>query len=156
VAVAVFFTAGLTTGFALATDFAGCFAVLIAPDFLAGAFALTGFADFTALFAGAFFAAGLAAALRTGFSDPVSALTVFFAKVFAGTLAAAFLAAGLAREVAALDAIFFVLLTDFVTVAFMVPLSLNELAPLRSDRALRAIYRSRIIQARYPLSSKLG
>jgi hypothetical protein len=152
VAVAVFFTAGLTTGFTLATDFAGCFAVLIAPDFLAGAFALTGFADFTALFAGAFFAA----ALRAGFSDPVSALTVFFAKVFAGTLAAAFLAAGLAREVAALDAIFFVLLTDFVTVAFMVPLSLNELAPLRSDRALRAIYRSRIIQARYPLSSKLG
>jgi hypothetical protein len=66
------------------------------------------------------------------------------------------LAAGLARAVAALGAIFFVLLADFVTVAFMVPLSLNELAPLRYDRALRAIYRSRIIQARYSLSSKLG
>jgi len=158
--VTAFFAAGLATGFALTTDFAGCFAVFAAPDLATtGAFALTAiFFDSTALFAGVFFAAGLIVDLLAGFSDSVSALTIFFAKVFTGDFAAGFLTAGLARAgVATLGAIFFVLLADFVTVAFMVPCPLNELAELANTqigRALRAIHSPRIVQARYLLSAK--
>jgi hypothetical protein len=144
--VAAFFAAGLTAGFALVVDVAGFFAVFAAPEPAAlGTFAFTAvLLDFTALFVGDFFAAGLAADFFAGFSDSVNALTAFFAKVFTTDLTAgreAFFAtafeagfatglAGFTRDVVL--AIFFVLLADFATVAFMVPCPLTNLPTPRS------------------------
>jgi hypothetical protein len=150
--VAVFFAAGLTVGLALVVDAAGFFAVFAAPDLAAlGAFAFTAvLVDFTALFAGVFLAAGLAADVFAGFSDWVNALTAFFAKVFTvdfTLVLATFLAAGFARVAAPVfGALFFVLLADFATVAFMVPCPLTNLPTPRSVVPPRAIHSLRIIR----------
>jgi hypothetical protein len=152
----------------LVVDDAGFFAVFAAPDLAAlGTFAFTVLVDFTALFVGDFFTAGLAADFFAGFSDSVNALTAFFAKVFTAdftagraaffaTVFVAGFAAGFTADFArdVVLAVFFVLLADFATVAFMVPSSLNELANTSILSCRRAIYSLRVIQATTLLSSK--
>lgn len=159
--VAAFFTVVLAAGFAFTTDFTGGFAFFAAPDLLPataffaatfgaafGAALAEALGDFTVLFAGVFFA--FAGVDLSGF---VTALTTFFAKVFNDDLAG-ILPAGFAREIAlAMGALFFVLFTDFVTVAFMVPV-LNELAYTQISSCSACDSHLSHRPGRYPLSSK--
>ncbi|WP_188419829.1 hypothetical protein [Oxalicibacterium solurbis] len=122
---AALFAAGLTAvlaaGFVDAADFVGVFAVFAAlVRVAAGVFgfatfaATAGFGDFTALLAGAFFAA--VEVLPAAFSG----LATLPASDFTEVLAGAFLAAGgLVR--ALLAVVFLALFAAFVTVAFIVP-----------------------------------